>query len=508
MNADSKLLTLDELKTRLDALKAAGKKVVLCHGVFDLLHIGHIRYFSQAREMGDVLVVTLTPDRYVDKGPHRPAFPETLRAEAVASLAVTDFVAVNQWPTAEKTLELLRPDVYVKGGEFKKAGSDRTGKLQKELEVLERIGARMAFAEDIVFSSSNLINRYLSNFPEEVREYLSLLRQRHSIESIQDVLDRMSGLKVLVVGETILDDYHYCETIGKSSKDPVLALRHQSNEVFAGGVLAVANHVAQFAAEVTLATVLGDTDSHEDFVREKLARNVTPVFFRQKDAPTIVKRRFIDGYSMYKLLEIYVMNGSGLDERTDREFANWIAGNAARHDLVLVADYGHGAISPMLAQALCEHAPFLAVNTQANAGNRGFNTITKYSKADFVSLAEHEMRLEVKASNGQLEPHLRHFGRKLKCGHFVVTRGRKGCLVLSRDGQLVEVPAFAQRVVDRIGAGDAFLSITALCSRMGVPGELLGFLGNVTGSLAVEIIGNQKSVDKKSVEKMVVSMLK
>lgn len=508
MTASNKVLPLRELKARLDALRSEGKSIVLCHGVFDLLHIGHIRYFNQAREMGDVLVVALTPDKYVDKGPHRPAFSEMLRAEAIASLAVTDFVAVNEWATAENSLELLKPDIYVKGAEFAKAGSDRTGKLQKELEVLKRIGARMAYAEDIVFSSSNLINRYLSNFPDEVREYLTLLRHRYPIESFQKILDDMAGLKVLVVGEAILDDYHYCEAIGKSSKDPVLAVRHQCSELFAGGALAVANHVAQFAGEVTVATVLGDIDSQEEFIRSRLAGNVTPRFFRQDNSPTIVKRRFIDGYTMTKLLEVYVMNGSGLDEARDREFCDWIAASAGGYDVVLVADYGHGVVSPNLASALCEHSPFLAVNTQANAGNRGFNTISRYPRADMVSLAEHEMRLEIKKSNGVLDPYLRQYGQALNCSQFVVTRGRKGCTIWSGDDTIVEVPAFAQRVVDRVGAGDAFLSITALCARLGVPGEVLGFLGNVVGSLAVEIVGNQKAVDKKGVEKMVVSMLK
>ncbi|HHC24693.1 MAG TPA: hypothetical protein ENK58_04655 [Desulfobacterales bacterium] len=82
------------------------------------MHIGHIRYFEQAKRMGDVLVVTITEDGYMDKGPLRPAFTEALRSEAIASLSCVDYVAVNPWPTAEETLRLLRPDFYVKGSEF------------------------------------------------------------------------------------------------------------------------------------------------------------------------------------------------------------------------------------------------------------------------------------------------------------------------------------------------------------------------------------------------------
>ena len=133
-----KIIDLHNLRDEILELKSSGKKVVHCHGVFDLLHIGHIRHFEQAKCMGDTLVVTITPDRFVDKGPHRPAFTETLRAEAVASLDSVDFVAVNNWPTAEETLRLLRPDFYVKGSEFRNTQSDITGKIAKEEKIVRK----------------------------------------------------------------------------------------------------------------------------------------------------------------------------------------------------------------------------------------------------------------------------------------------------------------------------------------------------------------------------------
>ena len=307
-----KIKKIKDLAEILKSLRSQGKKIVHCHGVFDLLHIGHIRYFEQARRMGDVLVVTITEDGHVDKGPHRPAFTEALRTEAIASLSCVDHVAVNPWPTAEETLRLLRPDVYVKGAEFKNTDSDMTGKIGREAEVVREIGATLAFADDIVFSSTNLINRYLSDFPEEVNNYLQLFRRRYKIDDVLGVMDKMSSLNVLVIGDTILDEYQYCSAIGKSSKDPVLALKYHSHDLFAGGVLAVANHVANFADRVQLVTVLGERDSHEDFIRSQLHSDVTPYFAIQDGAPTLIKRRFIEGYSLNKLFEVYVMDDSGL----------------------------------------------------------------------------------------------------------------------------------------------------------------------------------------------------
>ncbi|MEW6113519.1 MAG: adenylyltransferase/cytidyltransferase family protein, partial [Thermodesulfobacteriota bacterium] len=197
MGTTEKIKPLAVLADILSRARADQVKIVHCHGVFDLLHIGHIRYFKQAKRMGDLLVVTVTPDRYVDKGPHRPAFLEVLRAEAIASLDCVDYVAINEWPTAEETLRLLKPHVYVKGSEFKDVESDMTGKIGREAEVVREIGAELAFTEDIVFSSSTLINRFLSNFPQEMDEYLAVLRKRTHLASILKVLDDMASLDVL-----------------------------------------------------------------------------------------------------------------------------------------------------------------------------------------------------------------------------------------------------------------------------------------------------------------------
>lgn len=504
----SKIVDLKKLAELTAEAKAAGQTVVHCHGVFDLLHIGHIRYFKQARDMGDLLIVTLTPDRYVDKGPHRPAFTEALRLEAIASVFCVDYVALNEWPTAEETLRLLKPDVYVKGSEFKQIGTDMTGKMGQEAKVVEEIGGRLAFTEDIVFSSTHLINTYLSVFPKEVKDYLSFFGQRHSLDDVLACVDRMADLKVIVVGDAILDEYVYCDGIGTSSKDPALAVQYQSEDRFAGGALAVANHVAGFAGQVDLFTVLGTEPDHTRFVRDKLCCNVAPHFTMREGAPTVTKRRFIEGYSFNKLLEMYVMDESPVSAELVATMQADIEEAAKTADVVLVADYGHGAISTGLIEWLCGKAPFLAVNTQANAGNRGFHTISRYPRIDFGCIAEHEMRLETRDLRGDLAPMMQAVAPRLGARLFVVTHGRRGCLVRDADGEIIEVPAFASRVVDRVGAGDAFLSVAALAAAQGVAPEIIGFLGNVAGAEAVEIVGNDKYIDKLKLKKDIVSLLK
>jgi len=154
-----RVLEIQALAEKLGREKAGGKTIAMCHGCFDLMHPGHIKHFQAAKKMADVLVVTVTLDIYIDKGPDRPAFSQDLRADSIAALECVDYVAVNTWPTAEQTLRLLRPDIYVKGQEFENY-NDSTGKLQRELKVVEEIGCRMRFTQEAVFSSTKLLSTY------------------------------------------------------------------------------------------------------------------------------------------------------------------------------------------------------------------------------------------------------------------------------------------------------------------------------------------------------------
>lgn len=508
MQPQNKLSELEQLAEVLGNLRTEGKRIVHCHGVFDLLHVGHIKHFEAARHLGDVLVVTITPDRFVNKGDGRPVFPEALRAEAIAALQCVDYVAVNRWPTAVEAIRLLKPNLYVKGSEYRNAQKDITGKIVDEEEAVRQVGGRMEFTDEITFSSSRLINRHTESLPPRVREYLSEFSARHALSDVLSYIERATNLRVLVIGEAIIDEYEYCEAIGKSSKEPILALRHQSIERFAGGILAVGNHVANFCDQVGMVTMLGEQNSHEEFIREKLAPSIEPVFVRRKASPTVVKRRIVEGYFFQKLLEIYDMNDGALDSEDDRGLCQALEQQVPRYDVVIVVDFGHGMMSKEAVQITCKRAKFLAVNAQANAGNRGFHTISKYPRADYVSKAENEIRLEARDQRGEIRDIIVQIAERLKIPRLAVTRGSNGAILYDQQNGLVETPALASKVVDRIGAGDAFLSVTALCAAQGAPSDIVGLIGNVVGAQAVAMVGNRNAVDRLAVMRQIETLLK
>jgi rfaE bifunctional protein kinase chain/domain/rfaE bifunctional protein nucleotidyltransferase chain/domain len=506
VTASSKIRDLTELANLL-ATTRDGKVVVQCHGVFDLVHVGHIRHFQEAKKAGDVLVVTLTPDRYVNKGPHRPVFTEALRAEAVAALDCVDYVAINQWPMAVEAIERLKPDVYAKGSDYRDAAEDHTGGIALERQAVESVGGRLHFTDEITFSSSALLNRNFSGFPDAVNAFLASFRERYPADQVTAYLKKAATLKALVIGEAIIDEYQYCDTLGKSGKEPILAAQFRRTEKFAGGSLAIANHVASCCGAVRLVTMIGSEESHEQLIRDSLRPQVTPEFLVMPGAPTLIKRRFIERYPFQKLFEVYVMDEEAA-QRQSPALCSLLEKIVPDFDLVVVADYGHGMIEPEAIEILCRKAKCLAVNAQMNAGNHGFNTVSKYRRADFISLSEKEIRLERRNPSGDLQKIVRQVSEDLQCPRILVTQGVQGCLCYSREEGFFNVPTFALRTVDRVGAGDAVFSIASLCAALDAPIEVIGFVGNAAGTEAVGIVGNARFIERAPLLKHVEALLK
>lgn len=503
-----KIVSLERIAEHSRKLNQQGKRIVLCHGTFDLMHTGHIRYLQRAKKEGDILLVTVTADEYVNKGPGRPIFNEHLRAENLAALECVDFVAINHAVTAVEALHKIQPNVYVKGSEYRSHGNDVTGNISREQEAVEAYGGEVFYTDEITFSSSSLLNEHFGVFSPETKSFLERFREKWPESEIHRMLGSLEDLNVLVVGDAIIDQYHYVSPLGQTGKGNVLAVQYDTEEQFAGGSIAVANHIARFAKSATLVTALGDVDSHEDFIREKLQKNVTPVFSRFKNAPTVTKRRFVDS-DLSKLFEVYFFHDEPMLKDGGREVCQWLTDNLAKYDVVVVADFGNGFISGDMIRILGDKARFLAVNTQINSGNRGYHVINRYIRADFVSLNEPELRLAAHNRHDPLEEVSEAVASNVKAAHLAVTRGTKGVMMFDTKAQTFhKVPALSSRVIDRIGAGDAFLSLSALCLGKGLAPEVAAFIGSVAAAMDVQIVCNREPIDPVGLKKYVSTLLK
>jgi rfaE bifunctional protein kinase chain/domain/rfaE bifunctional protein nucleotidyltransferase chain/domain len=508
MKLATKVLELDDLAAVLARHREEGKKVILCHGVFDLLHPGHVRHFQQAKAQGDILVVTLTPDDYVNKGPGRPVFNQRLRAEWIAALEMVDYVAVNRWPSAVETIKLLRPHVFAKGNEFADRGVDVTGHISAEEQAILEIGGRLHLTEDITFSSTKLLNAFFNDLPAETLTYLQEFRQRHTPEAVAARLKGLRDLRVVVVGDAIIDEYHHCRPFGLASKSSSINARHLSSEAHAGGALAVANHVAGFARRVHLISCLGGDDPRQDFITRVLKPNVSTRFYLRPGAPTTTKRRFVSTFQMQKLFEVSFLDDTPLSDDQEALAAGHLQDHLRDCDVLLVADFGHGFIGPRLIEVICQAPCFVALNTQTNSSNAGFNLATKYRRADYVCLDEEELRLACHDRFGEVLGLAHRLADQLQTKALAVTRGQRGSVVLARDAEPTWAPVVSQQVRDTTGAGDAYLSLTALCAAAGHDPELLAFVGNCAGAMLIRELGNRVSLEPVPLFRFITTLLK
>ena len=497
-------MDFDEFKNRI----SKNSRVVQSHGVFDLLHIGHIKHFQTAKKQGDVLVVTITPDRFVNKGPNRPRFAEKLRAEAIAALDCVDFVIINSWPTAVEAIQLIKPCVYAKGDEYKNSENDITGKIDDEVAAVCKIGGRILFTNEVTFSSSSLLNEFFSPFSKEVVSYLNGFKKQYNFQNINSYLEKSKNLKVLLIGETIVDAYRFAEVIGKSGKEPTLVAKYKHHEHYAGGILAMANHLSDFCEKITCLTYLGEKAEHENMIQSSVAKNVSLEVIYKKNSPTIAKTRFLDEYLRQKLFEEYEINDDFLEADQQAELMQKMRSLLKNHDLVIVADYGHGLLNDEAIEYLTQHAKYLAVNTQANAGNNGFNCISKYKTADYVVVASRELQLNYRQKHLAVSEQLNRLISEYEYDNAMITGGKDGTLVCKQNESPCKVPALATTVVDRVGAGDAVLSISSLYAYHNAPSEMIGFIGNVAGAEAVNIMGNKSAINKVGFMKHVAHLLK
>ena len=504
-----KIKTLEELQQITADLKSKGKKIVHCHGVFDLLHIGHIKHFEEAKTFGDVLVVTITPDEFVHKGPNRPAFTTSLRLEALVALESIDFVTANKWSNAVETIKILQPDIYCKGPDYKDHSDDVTGKINDEEEAVKSVGGEIKHTEDITFSSSNLLNKYGDIYNEPQKTFIQKVHKGRNIEEIKIMVDELKSLKVLVLGETIIDQYVFCEALGKSGKEPVLVLRDLNMEQYAGGAAAIARHLSDFCGTISLLSMLGEKKEHEQFIQDSLSANIEPYFIYKDESPTITKKRYVDYISKSKSLGVYSINDSQMNSENQNQLHAYLDDLIPKHDLVIVSDYGHGFISRETAEIISNQSVFISLNAQINAANIGYHTMNNYNDIDCAIINETELRHELRDRESSVEILMKQLSEILQAKSLVVTSGNGGAMFFdSEKNKYHHCPAFAAKIVDKIGAGDAMLALLSCALKGGFDADQSMFMGSLAAAQSVESIGNSIPVSKVQLLKTINHALK
>lgn len=508
----SKIVNHSEFSVLRERFREEGLKVVHCHGAFDLLHPGHIAHLEESKSLGGVLVVSVTSAPYINKGPGRPYFSDELRMRSLAALSCVDYVLLSETVTAEEILDVVKPDLYVKGSEYAKSENDVTQNIDKEVGKVRFHGGDVHFTNGIVFSSTKLINNNFSVFPPETTEYAKSLSTKYGFSDVRSVVEDMKGLKVLVVGDIIIDEYIFCNVQGLMSKDRAFSARYSKEERYLGGSLAVARHISNFSDNVTVCGIVGDEPHIHSQILNDLSKDMLLNLQFDSNFRSIVKRRFIERHGIRdqyeKLFSINYLNELDKNEGINKEgFYKNLRDTASNYDMVVVTDFGHGLIDQTVMDILQDNSRFLAVNCQTNSSNYGINLITKYHRADTFTLDEKEIRLAFASRSESIDSLLsklmKHFNGRMGW----VTLGSLGCMGIDQNYETSKNPALTLTVQDTVGAGDAFFALAVLCACMNTPFEMGSFLGSIAGALASNVLGNSKPVSKVDLLKFASSLL-
>jgi rfaE bifunctional protein kinase chain/domain/rfaE bifunctional protein nucleotidyltransferase chain/domain len=503
----TKILLTSELQKKIQENKKLGKKIVLCHGVFDLLHYGHINHFEQAKSYGDILIVSLTPDQFVNKGPLRPAFKEKIRMKALASLQIVDFVYLNNSPSAVEAINKLKPDIYCKGSDYKIHKLDLTKNIKKEINAVKKVNGRIIYTAGQSYSSGELINTFLDHFSPEMKKNIDTIKKKYNFNQIKKFVDNCKDLKILVIGELIIDEYVYCEALGKSGKDPMLVLKDVSSEKYIGGSGAIAKNLSSFSKNITLFTALGEKEEQLQFIKKNL-KDIKLRYVKKNNSPTIVKKRFLEAQSGNKVLGVYTINDSVLSKQNEVEFKK-LLNTINQYDIVITSDYGHGLISKYSAEIIYKKSKFLALNAQVNAANIGYHGLKKYKNLDTVIINTKELRHELRDKDSDIKILMKKLSNMHNFKNVIVTRGTEGSILFDKKyNKFIDMDAFAKNAVDKIGAGDTMLSLIALCRRSKLDNHLSLLMASLGAAMSVKTYANKKILDKNQILKSLENILK
>lgn len=333
-------------------------------------------------------------------------------------------------------------------------------------------------------------------------EYLKSIKEKFKLSHIENTLNKLKELKILVIGDIIVDIYTFVHPKGRAIKDPILSTGFRHQEEYPGGILAIGNHLSSYADKVSVVSLIGDKYSFLEFIQKSIDKSIELKTFVKKDSFTNVKKRYIDYYRNNKLFKVEYVTDEPISESLTEDMISYLSEEIKKYDLVVVGDFGHGFLNEQLRKFLEGSSKFLSVNVQSNSSNMGYNYISHYKKPDFIIMNEEELRMPLMKRFEDLDRVMKEFNRKFGYGRFLVTLGKQGCALFSH-GKIYKSPAFAGHIIDTVGAGDAAFAIMSLLSYIDADDELLPFITNCAGAIKSGYMGNKESVTKDRLLKFI-----
>lgn len=483
-----KIKTVEELAEILGPMPRP-KKVIMCHGVFDVVHPGHLRHLIYAKGKADILVASLTADRHITKGTHRPHVPQDLRALNLAAFEIVDFVLIDPKDKPLDTLQQLKPDFFAKGYEYN--ANSINPKTKEELDLISSYGGEVIFTPgDIVYSSSQLIEMEPPNL--RIEKLLMLMDSSGiSFETLRSTLSQFFGKKVHVLGDTIVDSLTQCAMIGGQTKTPTMSVLFQEKRDYIGGAAIVAEHLRAAGADVVFSTVLGD-DQYKTYVLSSLeAKKIQTRAIIDHTRPTTNKNAIVVGG--YRLLKVDTLDNRSISDDIQKHLISAIQDIPT--EAVVFADFRHGIFNRRTIPGLIQAIPKNCLKVADSQVASRWGNITDFSGFDLITPNEREARFAMGDQDSGIRPLASQLYDAANCKVLILKMGDRGALTCrSRDHEsldsFVVVDSFVERVVDAVGAGDALLAYATLAMLTTKDPVIATILGSIAAAVECEVDGN------------------
>jgi bifunctional ADP-heptose synthase (sugar kinase/adenylyltransferase) len=483
-----KIKTAQELRAVVGGRPRANK-VIMCHGVFDVVHPGHVRHLVYAKSKADILIASLTADQHITKGVYRPHVPQDLRAVNLAAFEMVDYVLIDEHDKPLENIRLIEPDYFAKGFEY--GGNGLSAKTAEELAIIQSYGGELIFTPgDVVYSSSALIRE---DEPDVRHANLQILMERNNIDfdMLRRVLNEMRGQRVHVVGDTIVDSYTYCTMIGGQTKTPTLSAAFERKVDFVGGAGIVAKHLVAAGAKVACSTVLG-SDPLKDFVIDDLrSAGVDLNAVVDKTRPTVNKNAIVVGG--YRLLKVDTLDNRSISDDVLSKLQAKVKDHPV--DAVVYADFRHGIFNKRTIPKLIDVIPDGVYRVADSQVASRWGNITEFTNFDLITPNEREARFAVGDQDSGVRPLASLVYDQARCKLLILKLGERGVLACrdkehySLDSYFV-IDSFVDQLVDAVGAGDALLAYSTLAMLACRNDAAATILGTLAASCECEFDGN------------------
>jgi rfaE bifunctional protein kinase chain/domain len=478
-----KVKALDDL-CRLIGARPRKKTVVMCHGVFDLVHPGHIRHLLYAKGKADLLVVSITGDIHIEKAPYRPYVPQELRALNLAALDMVDYVIIDDQAVPLDNLLRIQPDFFAKGYEYQEGGLHP--KTKQETEIVQGYGGEVLFTPgDIVYSSSAIIEAGPPDL--SVEKLITLMHvEGVTFARLRDALGKFPGIEVHVVGDTIVDTLTHTTMIGGMAKTPTPSVRFDKRVDYIGGAAIVATHLAAAGARATLSTVLGDDPLKEFVLRELERANVECRPIIDHTRPTTHKNAFVCGD--YRLLKVDTVDNRSISDPVVEKIAAQIAFTPAQ--AAVFSDFRHGIFNSRTIPELVGAVPPATFRVADSQVASRWGNILDFSGFELITPNEREARFALGDQDTGVRPLAARLHAEAKCRVLILKLGDRGLLTCRSGDYVYVVDTFTERVVDPIGAGDALLAYATLAMVADGSDAVASILGAFAAARECEVEGN------------------